>query len=99
MTGPGNTHDKGAPVPRVEDSEQVDRVQIKVNGITLEVTRTVVVRDILEAAKGAGAIAGRVDEYVIERVTAEGEIGPEVTITISDLEEFMAVPIGKTEVA
>ena len=58
-----------------------------------------VVRDVLEAAKGAGAIAGRVDEYVIERVTAEGGIGPEVTITISDFEEFMAVPIGRTEVA
>lgn len=56
-------------------------------------------REVLELAKDAGAIAGSVDEYVIERVTAEGEIGPEKTITATELEEFMAVPIGKTEVA
>lgn len=99
MTGPGNTNGEAGPIARVDETQKVDRVQIKVNGITLDVPKTVTVREVLELAKGAGAIAGSVDEYVIERVAAEGEIGPEETITVIELEEFMAVPIGKTEVA
>jgi hypothetical protein len=99
MTGPGNTNGEAEPIARVDESQKVDRVRIKVNGITLDVARTVGVREVLEAAKGTGAIVGNVDEYVIERVTVEGEIGPEATITVTELEEFMAVPIGKTEAA
>ncbi len=99
MTGPGNTNGEAGPIASVDESQTIDRVQIKVNGITLDVLETVVVREVLELAKDAGAIAGSVDEYVIERVTVEGEVGPEATITVTHLEEFMAVPIGKTEVA
>jgi len=99
MTGPGNTNGETGPTARVDEPQKTDRVSIKVNGITLEVPKTVAVREVLELAKDAGALAGSVDEYVIERVTAEGEIGPEATITVTEAEEFMAVPIGKTEVA
>ena len=99
MTGPGDTNDEAKPIVRVEDTQQDALVRIKVNGIELDVRREVVVREVLEAAKGRGAIAGSVEEYVMERVTVEGEIGPGETITVIDLEEFMAVPIGKTEVA
>ena len=99
MTGPGNTNGEAGPIARVDDSQKIDRVQIKVNGITLDVPKTVTVREVLELAKDAGAIVGSVDQYVIERVTVEGEIGLEKTIAVTELEEFMAVPIGKTEVA
>ena len=99
MTGPGNTNGETGPIAHVDEPQKTDRVSIKVNGIALDVPKTVAVREILELAKDAGAIAGSVDEYVIERVTAEGEIGPQATITVTELEEFMAVPIGKTEVA
>ena len=99
MTGPGNSNGETGPIAHVDESQKTDRVSIKVNGITLDVSKTVAVREVLELAKDAGAIAGGVDEYVIERVTAEGEIGPQATITVTELEEFMAVPIGKTEVA
>ena len=99
MTGPGSTNGDAGPIARVDDSQKVDRVKIKVNGITLDVPKTLAVREVLELAKDAGAIAGSVDEYVIERVTVEGEIGPEDSITVTEMEEFMAVPIGKTEVA
>ena len=99
MTGPEDTNGETRPIPLVDESRKGDRVRIKVNGVMLDVGRTVAVREVLEAAKRSGAIAGSIDEYVIERVTVEGEIGPEVTITVTELEEFMAVPIGKTEVA
>ena len=99
MTDSGNTNGEAGPVPPIDDLQEVRRVQIKVNGVTIEVTTTVLVREVLQAAKDAGAIAGVVEEYVIERVTVEGEIGPDQTITVIELEEFLAVPIGKTEVA
>ena len=99
MTGPGDTNGEVGPIGRVDEPQTADRVRIKVNGLTIRVATTLTVREVLEAAKTAGAIEGSVDEYVIERVTAEGEIGPQETITVTDLEEFMAVPIGKTEVA
>ena len=69
------------------------------NGVEIEVKRKVEVREIIVKAKKADAIEGFVEEYVIERVKEGGEIGFEETITVIEQEEFMAVPVGKTEVA
>ena len=76
-----------------------NRVNIKVNGLTIEVTKKVVVHEILTRAKEAGCIEGLVDEYVIERVSGEDELGLREIIVVEDREEFLAVPTGKTEVA
>ena len=78
---------------------ELSRVRIKVNGVTIEVTSKVGIREVLTKARDAGAIEGLVEEYVIERVEEEGEIAPEEIITVKELEEFLAVPTGKTEVA
>ena len=94
--GPGNGNGEVGPVAIVDESQNVT---VSVNGVKIQVTRVVTVRELLKKAKAAGAIEGLVEEYVIERVSAEGEIGIEQTITVDDLEEFLAVPIGKTEVA
>ena len=74
-------------------------VQIKVNGVTIEVTSKVKIREVLTKARDAGAIEGLVEEYVIERVEEEGEIAPEEIIIVKEFEEFLAVPTGKTDVA
>ena len=87
------------PVARVDESQAVERVRIKVNGVEIEVKRKVEVREIIVKAKKADAIEGFVEEYVIERVKEGGEIGFEETITVIEQEEFLAVPVGKTEVA
>ena len=83
----------------LDQERRCRRVEIKVNGVTVKVTREVVVREVLTKARDAGAIEGLVEEYVIERVEEEGEIAPEEIITVKELEEFLAVPTGKTEVA
>ena len=84
------------PLPAVHDSPNV---QVNVNGVGIQTTAVVKVRDLIRKAKDAGAIEGLVEEYVIERVAVEGEIGIEATITVNECEDFLAVPIGKTEVA
>lgn len=97
--GSGNGAGDAGPVTRAGEAGEVERVQIKVNGVEIEVTREVRVQEIVEIAKGAGAIEGLVEEYVIERVKSEGEIEIDTTITVAEKEEFLAVPVGKTEVA
>lgn len=96
---PGGDESGTGPVAGVDDAVEVGRVQIKVNGITIEVTESVRVREVLARAKDAGAIEGSVEEYIIERVEREGELGIEETVTVTELEEFLAVPTGKTDVA
>ena len=91
--GPANA------VTKAGEVKATATVQVKVNGITIEVTEEVVVKDLLAKAKEAGCIEGTVDEYVIERVTAEGEVPGETTIVVEDDEEFLAVATGPTEVA
>lgn len=95
---PGDDEGKG-PVATVDEATAVSRVKIKVNGLTIEVTKEVEIRDVLSNAKDAGCIEGEVDEYVIERVSAEGEMGLQEIIVVEEHEEFLAVPITKTEVA
>ena len=86
-------------VPNVEKRTENSSVSVKVNGVTIEVTEEVKVRDVLVKAKEAGAIMGVVDEYVIERVKVLGEIQREEEITVKEQEEFIAVPTGTTDVA
>ena len=87
------------PVAGVDDVTEGVRVQIKVNGITIEVTEKVEVREILDKAKDGGAIEGPVEEYIIERVKKEGEIKIDEIVNVRNREEFLAVPTGKTDVA
>ena len=96
---PGNNEDNIGPVINVEDSTATSSVSIIVNGVTIEVTEEVKVHEVLIKAKEAGAIMGIVEEYVIERVKVDGEIKKEEVITVKELEEFIAVPVGRTEVA
>ena len=96
---PGGDQGEVGPVANVHDDTKVSRVQIKVNGLTIEVTKEVVVHAVLEKAKDAGCIEGAVDEYVIERVSVAGELSGHETIVVEEHEEFLAVPIGKTDVA
>lgn len=97
--GPGNGDGNGGSVARVDESQEVERVRIKVNGVEIEVSKEVKVLELIRGAKDARAIEGLVEEYVIERVKGEGEIGVDKTITVVEKEEFLAVPVGKTEVA
>ena len=97
--GPGNGDGGVDPVARIDEHQAVERVRIKVNGVEIEVKRKVEVREIIVKAKKADAIEGFVEEYVIERVKEGGEIGFEETITVIEQERFLAVPVGKTEVA
>ena len=83
----------------VGNAAMIGRVQIKVNGISVTVSETVKIREMLEIARNEGAIEGSVEAYVIERVEKEGEIGIEETVTVTEFEEFLAVPTGPTEVA
>ena len=81
---------------------EVRHVQVKVNGMVIDVAETVMVREILTRAKWADAIEGMIEEYILERVEEEGELGElgtDETITVTELEEFLAVPTGRTEVA
>lgn len=96
---PGGGNGGVGPVANAGGATELSRVQIKVNGVTIEVTSKVGIREVLTKARDAGAIEGLVEEYVIERVEEEGEIAPEEIITVKELEEFLAVPTGKTEVA
>lgn len=86
-------------VPNVESGTENSSVSIKINGVIIEVTEEVKVRDVLEKAKEAGAIMGIVDEYVIERVKVEGEIQREEVIKVKEQEKFIAIPTGPTDVA
>ena len=97
--GPGNGAGEIGSVARVDESQDAERVRIKVNGVEIEVAREVKVLELIKGAKSAGAIEGLVEEYVIERVTGEGEIRIDESITVVEKEEFLAVPVGKTEVA
>ena len=99
VTGPGNGDGDVGLVARVDESQAIERVRIKVNGVEIEVAKEVKAREIIVAAKNADAIEGFVEEYVIERVKEGGEIGFEETITVIEQEQFLAVPVGKTEVA
>lgn len=87
------------PVATVNDATKVSRVNIRVNGLTIEVTKGVTVREVLSTAKAAGCIEGEVDEYVIERVSVTGELGLQETIVVEEHDEFLAVPTTKTDVA
>lgn len=99
IPGEGDGEGPSGPVANVGEAEEVTAVRIKVNGVTVEVTAEVVVTDILVKAKEAGCFGGVVEEYVIERVSEEGELALDEAIVVVEDEEFLAVPVGKTEVA
>ena len=88
-----------APVANVETGTEYSSVSIKINGVTIEVTKEVKAHEVLIKAKEAGAIMGTIEEYVIERVEVEGEIKREEVIIVKEQEEFIAVPTGQTKVA
>lgn len=69
------------------------------NGVTVEVTAEVTVKDILVKAKQAACFSGIVEEYVLERTSEEGELPREQVITVVEAEEFLAVPTAPTPVA
>ena len=96
---PGNNEDNIGPVVNVEDSTETSSVSIKINGVIIEVTEKVKVHEVLVKAKEAGAIMMSIDDYVIERVEVEGELQREEFIIVKEQEEFIAVPVGRTEVA
>lgn len=96
---PGSDQGDVGPLANVDDATEAMRVRIKVNGVTIEVTEKIRIREVLIKARDAGAIEGSVEGYVIERVEKEGEVTLEETIIVTELEEFLAVPTGKTEVA
>ena len=96
---PGDDEGNVGAVTDVGEATEVEHVKIKVNGITIEVTEEIKIRDVLIKAKGAGAIEGVVEEYVLERVEKAGELGIEETVMVTESEEFVAVPTGRTDVA
>ena len=85
--------------PTADETTKVSRIPTKVNGIVINVAERIKVRELLIKAKGAGAIEGIIEEYVIERVSAEGQHGLEEIIAVKVEEEFLAVPTGSTNVA
>ena len=94
---PGNDEAGARPVANVAEV-----VQIKVNGMVIKVAETIMVREILTQAKWAGAIEGMIEEYILEKVEEEGELGVlgiDETIVVTERDEFLAVPTGRTEVA
>ena len=95
---PGNDGPVG-PVSEVGEVEGSTLVSIRVNGISLEVTKEVAVEVILAKAKDAGCIEGLIEEYVIERVSEAGQLSQATTIVVEEAEEFIAVPSGATSVA
>ena len=96
---PGGDERSTGSVTVVGNAAMIGRVQIKVNGISVTVSETVKIREMLEIARNEGAIEGSVEAYVIERVEKEGEIGIEEIVAVKEFEEFLAVPTGPTEVA
>lgn len=94
-----DSHGSAGPATVVDETTTVSRLQIKVNGIVIKVTEHVKVRELLIKAKGARAIEGIIEEYVIERVSEGGQHGLEEIITVTVDEEFLAVPTGPTTVA
>ena len=91
--------DRVGPVASVREDVESTYVSITVNGARIQVTEHVTVREIVEKASDAGAISGFVEEYVIERIEEDGDLGLTETIVVRESEEFIAVPIGKTDVA
>ena len=91
--------DTVGPAAHTGEDVKMKIVSIKVNGAHIQVYERVTVREIVEKASDAGAISGVIDEYVIERIETVGEHGLDEDIEVLELEEFMAIPIGKTEVA
>ena len=87
------------PVDRGDESQGARRVPVKVNGVEIEVAEEVRVQELIELARDKGAIAGSIYEYVVERVTQEGEFGIDETIRITEREELLAVPVEPTTVA
>ena len=87
------------PVAATDDPAEIGRVPIKVNGMTIEVARSIEAHEILTKARDAGAIEGSIDEYIVERVEEVGEIGLDERITVTDREEFVVVPKGSTPIA
>lgn len=97
-TSPGGDGNVG-PATNTGEFSESKIVSITVNGTQIQVTERVTVREIVRLASAAGAISGLIEEYVIERVTEDGEHGLDQTITVIESEEFMAVPVGSTPVA
>ena len=96
---PGSDEGGAGPVANVAEARHV---QVKVNGMVIDVAETVMAREILTRAKRVGAIEGMIEEYILERVEEEGELGElgiDETVTVTELDEFLAVPTGRTEVA
>lgn len=96
---PGNGEGGAGAVANTGEVTEIRHVKIKVNGIVIDVTEEVEIREILIKAKGAGAVEGVVEEYAIERVDKEGELKIGETITVRESERFVAVPTGSTPVA
>ncbi len=86
-------------VARGDESQGARRVPVKVNGVEIEVAEEVLVRELVDKAREKGAIAGSVNECVVERVTQEGEFGIDETIRITEREELLVVPVEPTTVA
>ena len=96
---PGGDGGGAGPVANVDVATEVSRVRVKVNGVTIEVTEKVTVREMLIKARDIGAIEGSVETYVIERIEKEGEVKIDEVIEVTESDEFLAVPTGATEVA
>lgn len=96
---PGGDESGAGPVANVDSGGESRSVRIKVNGVTIEVTGKATVREILIKARDAGAIEESVEQYIIERVDREGEVGIDEIIEVTEFDEFLAVPTGATEVA
>lgn len=97
-TSPGGDSKVG-PAANTGEFSESKIVSITVNGTQIQVRERVTVREIVTEASAAGAISGLIEEYVIERVTEDGEHGLDQTITVIESEELMAVPVGSTPVA
>lgn len=96
---PGNGEGDAGAVAHTGEATEVRHVKIKVNGIVIDVTEEVEIREILIKAKGAGAIEGVIEEYVVERIDEEGELEIEKVIKVKESERFVATPTGRTDVA
>lgn len=94
-----DNHNEASSAAPGDESQGLELIPIKVNGVEIEVAEEVRVQELIEMARDNGAIAGSVDEYVIERVTEDGELRGDEIIRISEREEFLAVPVEPTTVA
>ena len=95
---PGGGGGGTGPVANVDAAGEVSTVRIKVNGVTIEVTGKVMVREMLIKARDVGAIEGST-EYTVEKVEKEGELKNDEVIEVMESDEFLAVPTGPTPVA